>query len=254
MTNAHDGETRPAQVEAPRSHTISSLVPIAFAMTGVLIGYVAGLSLTPVVATLLPLLFAIIGGGVGFFAIHKLPANSKVIGLSLFLFSFFCFAAMVRAGSLRQDLPWYCYLYSCGDGLPLPTKGEPESVMRLASIKMELLNTDLSNTDIRSIFETVQRADPKDLQTLESILLHAEDAPKGAPLSGSDPHGNKHQETVSHPKSLEEGAEGPAPSPSGYNTHRFNPAAPDIVDRGPRARSSVGVSHPQPQIQTPAKP
>lgn len=34
---------------------------------GLLIGFVAGLSMTPVVGTMLPLLFAAIGGGAGFF-------------------------------------------------------------------------------------------------------------------------------------------------------------------------------------------
>ncbi len=65
---------------------ISVWIPVAFAGMGFVIGLVAGLSETPIVGTLLPLLFTVIGGGAGFFAIHKFE-KSAAIGIALTLFS-----------------------------------------------------------------------------------------------------------------------------------------------------------------------
>jgi len=65
------GELASEEKTSDQRGRISVWVPIAFALTGLLIGFVTGLSETPVVGTLLPLLFTLIGGGAGFFAIQR---------------------------------------------------------------------------------------------------------------------------------------------------------------------------------------
>lgn len=60
-----------------RITSISWWVPISFATTGLLIGFVAGESQTAIVGTLLPLLFGVVGGGAGFFAVQR---SQTVVG------------------------------------------------------------------------------------------------------------------------------------------------------------------------------
>src|SRR5262245_16960366 len=69
--------------------SLSVWIWVAFGTMGLLIGFVAGLSLTPVVGTILPLLFAAIGGGAGFFLTRK-PENSREVSISITLMASMC--------------------------------------------------------------------------------------------------------------------------------------------------------------------
>src|SRR5215831_1164244 len=94
--------------------TFSSWVIIAFGIIGLLVGLVAGMSLTPIVGTMLPLLFAVIGGGVGFFASTK-PEQSKKIGVAVTLLSILCLFGTLYGVRLRQGLAWRCFFLTCPD-------------------------------------------------------------------------------------------------------------------------------------------
>src|SRR5712692_4945045 len=91
---------------------VSMWVPVAFTLTGFVIGSVTGLSLTPVIGTLLPLLFGLIGGGAGFFAITK-AEHSRIVGVSLALFSLMCLFGDMMGIHLRQGTPWRCFWSIC---------------------------------------------------------------------------------------------------------------------------------------------
>ena len=135
---------------------ISSWIPVAFGVIGFLVGFMAGLSLTPVVGTLLPLLFAVIGGGSGFFATQK-PEYSRIVGLSVVVLGLTCLGGSVYGIRLREGLPWRCFVSSCeekGAAKLVITSDitEQDAFLHLVSIRSSLLSMDLSKKDQEQIF------------------------------------------------------------------------------------------------------
>jgi len=122
----------------------------AFSAIGLLVGLVAGMSLTPVVGALLPLLFATIGGGAGFFATSK-PVYSRQIGIAVTLFALTCLCGSIYGIRLRQGLAWRCFFLNCLDEsaqanlkLQIPASvNDQDSLVLLFSIKSNLLFLDL---------------------------------------------------------------------------------------------------------------
>jgi hypothetical protein len=102
-----------------RTEQLSLWVPVSFAVTGLLIGFVAGQSSSPVVGTLLPLLFGVIGGGVGFFSV-KQTEGSQTIGISLTLLSALCLAGVIHGIHLRSQTPLRCFWATCVEPPPVP--------------------------------------------------------------------------------------------------------------------------------------
>jgi hypothetical protein len=96
-----------------------------FAATGLLIGLVAGLSETPVVGTLIPLLFTIIGGGSGFFVVKR-PEQSRQVGVALVSLASMCILGSIWGIHLRQGVPIKCFVTICSS-----VSYEPTSAMRL---------------------------------------------------------------------------------------------------------------------------
>jgi hypothetical protein len=138
------------------SQRVSPWVPIAFAVTGSLVGFLAGESMTPVVGALLPLLFGLIGGGSGFFATYK-PEYSRAIGVSLSILSFFCLLGVISGIRLREGIPWRCAISVCDAeadqkfDLPQSVQGQ-EQLMELVSIKTILRGLDMDKKDKERIF------------------------------------------------------------------------------------------------------
>jgi len=138
---------------------MSSWVPAAFAATGLLIGLVAGLSMSPVVGTLLPLLFGVIAGGAGFF-VKQTPEHSRICGISLFLLSILCLLGFLLGIRERQGLSWSCLWSPCGESLParvdmleLPSNGNnPDRLLHLVSIKIQLQHIQMEEKDRKLIF------------------------------------------------------------------------------------------------------
>src|SRR5947209_3368044 len=95
-----------------RKLSISRWVPISFATTGLLIGFIAGQSMTLIVGTLLPLLFGVIGGGAGFFAVQR-SENSSTVGISLMLLTLMCLAGTVWGTRVRSQSPLRCFWAIC---------------------------------------------------------------------------------------------------------------------------------------------
>jgi hypothetical protein len=137
---------------------ISRWIPIAFALIGFLIGSLAGLSLTPVVGALLPLLFAVIGGGSGFFATYK-PAFSRSIGISVSCLAFFCLLGAITGIHLREGLPWRCVISVCpaenisGEMVVPNSITDQQKFLELISIKTVLAAMDLPNNEKLRIFQ-----------------------------------------------------------------------------------------------------
>jgi hypothetical protein len=87
------------------SGRISIWVPVAFACTGFLIGFVTGLSSSPVVKQLLPLVFGVIAGGGGFFARVRTD-QSRTIGVSITLLALLASIGIVQGIVIRDNSSW----------------------------------------------------------------------------------------------------------------------------------------------------
>src|SRR5664279_4047349 len=87
-------------------------IPLAFGSMGLLIGFFAGLSLTPVVGILIPLLFTAIGGGAGLF-LNRKPEHSREIGTSLAALAVLTLVGGIWGIHLRTATPWKCMLIGC---------------------------------------------------------------------------------------------------------------------------------------------
>ncbi|HEY1253167.1 MAG TPA: hypothetical protein VGF01_00150, partial [Terracidiphilus sp.] len=86
-------------------HPISFWMPISYGCTGFLIGFTTGLSNTPVVKELLPLLFGLISGGAGFFAVSK-ARYSRKIGLCLTSLTLMAVLGVVQGIVVRLGSSW----------------------------------------------------------------------------------------------------------------------------------------------------
>ena len=84
---------------------ISYWIPVAFGCTGFLIGFTTGLSSSPVVKELLPLIFGLIAGGAGFFATKQIR-YSRVIGVSLCFLTVAAVVGIVQGIVIRDDSTW----------------------------------------------------------------------------------------------------------------------------------------------------
>jgi len=158
-------------------HKISAWVRVAFAVIGFLIGFAAGLSATPVVGTILPLLFAVIGGGAGLF-LSKAPHNSKEIGISVALLAMMCLAGSVWGIHLRTASGLRCFITLCAepteqyaDEIKIPTdENDPEVIANLIAIRADLLRISVPQKDRKRLYELVQKDHSKIFGT--KTILH----------------------------------------------------------------------------------
>ena len=121
---------------------------------GVAIGYFVGLSQSPVIATLLPLLFGLIGGSSGFLIARiksDQPDSTDSIMYSGIAFMVFSFAIIgssfialsIKSGEGRQDVQ-----------MELTLNGvKPETAIRLIAIRKQLEVLDASEKEQRQILQ-----------------------------------------------------------------------------------------------------
>jgi hypothetical protein len=136
--------------------TISLMIPSAFAVSGLAIGYVTGLSETPVIGTLLPLLFTAVTGGIGYIAIRR-PSTSKRIGLSLALLSLFLiigdtWGIALRTGLALRDFVWRAKPREAFSALAIPEIKDQQTLLLLAAVKVHLQNVNLPENERELIF------------------------------------------------------------------------------------------------------
>ena len=161
-----------------RKSSISPWVPISFGTTGLLIGFVAGQSTTPIVGTLLPLLFGIIGGGAGFFAVQK-SERSLIVGISLTALTSMCLFGVVEGARLRLQTPWHCVLSICSESpvisakLDLPPEQiDQEKLLLLLSVKVHLQQGAFDTKDSERVFRIAKDASVAELKKLDQRLAH----------------------------------------------------------------------------------
>lgn len=149
--------------ESPK--IFSAWFPIGFGTTGLLIGFVAGLSQTPVVGTLIPLLFTFIGGGSGLIVVRK-PEHSRQVGVALASLAFMCIAGSIWGIHLREGLPVQCFVEICTTvpyeppkamALPDGANLSVQELTRLAILRNKLDELTLSQAERERIYTaTVQ--------------------------------------------------------------------------------------------------
>lgn len=81
------------------------MIALGISALGLLVGLLAGLSLSPVVGGLLSLIFAFAGSAAGFLPKERTPAQRQALGLLLFFFSIFVIAGLFAGIYLRNADP-----------------------------------------------------------------------------------------------------------------------------------------------------
>ena len=153
---------------------MSISVVVAFAITGLLIGFVTGLSHTPVVRGLLPLLFGVIGGGAGFFAVTKVE-DSGPIGMALAALSMIALVGVMEGIVVRDGITWRELFAGRAEiTLPASMKGSAQRYTRVLAIKLRMQRLDANPQEIRDLMEAVATAKDEDLVQVETTVLSLE--------------------------------------------------------------------------------
>jgi hypothetical protein len=169
--------------------SLSVWVRVAFGTIGLLIGFVAGLSMTPVIGTILPLLFAAVGGGAGFFLTGK-PENSREVGISITLMASMCLLGGIWGVHLRVGSPWKCFFTACAEPatksireMPLPPDvTEASRLAYLVAIRAELSHIEMPVDERKRVFQAVLK-DKDSLNTVRDILHEVTSGKKTSVIS-----------------------------------------------------------------------
>jgi len=153
---------------------MSTWVVVAFATTGLLIGFVVGLSHTPVVRGLLPLLFSVIGGGAGFFAVTRIE-NSRQIGLALAALSTMALFGVLEGIVIRDAITWRELFVGRKDAaLPASVMSNPQRYARVLAIKLRMQRLDASPQEVQAMTEAAAASKDDDLVQMENTVLTLE--------------------------------------------------------------------------------
>lgn len=153
---------------------MSTWVVVAFATTGLLIGFVVGLSHTPVVRGLLPLLFSVIGGGAGFFAVTRVE-SSRQIGLALAALSTMALFGVLQGIVIRDAITWRELFAGPKDVvLPVNVTSNPQRYARVLAIKLRMQRLDASPQELQAITEAAATSKDDDLVQIENTVLTLE--------------------------------------------------------------------------------
>src|SRR3954468_8421022 len=146
-------DVKVASVEAPVSRRDLRWYLAGFASVGLLVGFFAGLSDSPVVSTLLPLILATIGGTGGLYLASFKSSSAAdsarlgLVGKALGLFTLACVLAACYGISIRKDAKVASFVpgfreraVSGGPPPPLPTNPEltGDQLVSLAATRAQL--------------------------------------------------------------------------------------------------------------------
>ena len=137
--------------------SFSKWVTVAFGAIGLLIGFFAGLSMTPVVGILMPLLFTAIGSGAGFF-LNRKPEHSGEIGKSIAALAILALVGGIWAVHVRTGASWKCTLIGCSREptpakLRLPKMADPATLAVLLRIRTRLETIEMDENEREAIFQ-----------------------------------------------------------------------------------------------------
>jgi hypothetical protein len=185
-----DARTGPQRQDIPqtqganndRGATISIWIPISFGATGFFIGFVAGLSSSPVVKELLPLIFGVIAGGGGFFAkVHE--QQSRIIGISLAALAVMASAGIVQGIVIRDASSWHDFWL----GKTSPREAIIGDADRQDDLKRYITLLDLQRNLKQSGLNVPEQQRVIDLALRSSDLSVIEDASRKISENGSRP-------------------------------------------------------------------
>lgn len=207
---------------------LSVWVIIAFAITGLLIGLVTGLSYTPVVRGLLPLLFAVIGGGAGFFSVKRIE-NSRAIGLALAALSMMALAGVLEGIVIRNGITWRELIGGRTEVVfPASVKGDAQRYARSLVLKLKLQRLNSSPREIREFMEAIAASKDEDLVKVEDTISSLERAVFPANILDIS-HGLAYQdEETTRRKEEEIGLPSSSAPPKGISSIR--PSMPRVTD------------------------
>src|SRR5260370_14617826 len=78
------------------------MIALAYCTLGLLVGFIAGLTSSPVSATLMAALFTFVGGS-GAYLIQIKTSERKLVSTAIFCFSLICLIGLIGAGSVKVN-------------------------------------------------------------------------------------------------------------------------------------------------------
>jgi len=123
----------------------------------------------------LPLLFGIIGGGAGFFAVQR-SQNSGIVGVSLLFLTLMCLIGTIWGIRVRFQEPLRCFWSICtAPSSPAvldfpPEPMDQEKLMLLLSVKVHLQNESFEAKDKERVFKIAKEDNVSDLTKLDKKL------------------------------------------------------------------------------------
>ena len=112
VTRLSGSETESGKLPKPASRTAFAWYLLGCGGMGFLVGYFAGLSESPIVATTIPLLFALLGGGGGLYVaradlkVQETVFRIRLLGISLAAFTLACVIGGTYGASIRTGSSW----------------------------------------------------------------------------------------------------------------------------------------------------
>ncbi|MFL5347660.1 MAG: hypothetical protein ACJ8AT_22970 [Hyalangium sp.] len=140
---------------------------LAFALIGLLTGLFAGMSQTPVIGTLLPLLFGLLGGAGGFFiAKENLRASGslqrvRIISVSVVVFASCCLLGSIWGVSRRTGAPAWTFFWQI-QASPESIAGydtqAPDNTVKLVMLRRRLQALGATKPEVDSILDRAAAA------------------------------------------------------------------------------------------------
>lgn len=147
---------------------LSGAIAYSFGLSfvGLALGLFAGGSATPVVATILPLIFGVIGGAGGLYiGVAKLDTpieafKLRFIGIAFAAFSISIIIGSLWGTSLRTGKPISSYLptvVQTAKDSPISTAKNPNEAMALSVLRARLILLDVDEATVRSILKIASK-------------------------------------------------------------------------------------------------
>lgn len=159
------GEGTGPQKLPPASRSALRWYFFGFSLLGGAVGYFAGSSQSPVIGTLLPLLFGLVGGAGGLYLTRVDPGKPEVLirlrilGKALALFIIFTLLGSVYGISLRTERSMWSFLSpkivrrGSGDQATVSTQDDPKRAIQMAMLRARIRALGVSSDEEREILQ-----------------------------------------------------------------------------------------------------
>jgi len=155
--------------KVPESRSALRWYLFGFSLLGVAVGYFAGSSQSPVIGTLLPLLFGLVGGAGGLYLTRvdlerpEIIARLRIIGKALTLFIIFALMGSIYGISLRTErsiLSFFSpriFQTETRYEIPVSTQGDPKKAIEIVMLRARIRSLGVSLDEERYILQRANK-------------------------------------------------------------------------------------------------